>query len=135
MRPNIPVLLRNALRAIDHHLATHGRCHGVTGRQMEVLMLLVENPGLTSAQIGRSLLVDKATMAKVMQRLKTKGLIRQGDTKTDARAKPNQLTKAGAEKAKSCREIDTEIQAEVNARVSSKGTFSGKLEAIAAFKK
>ena len=98
---------------------------------MEVLMLLVENPGLTSAQIGRSLLVDKATMAKVMQRLKTKGLIRQGDTKGDARAKPNHLTKTGAEKAKSCHEIDAEIQAEVNAKVSSKGTFAGKLEAIA----
>lgn len=102
---------------------------------MEVLMLLQDAPGLTSAEVGRNLLVDKATMAKVMQRLKTKGFIRQGDTKSDARAKPNHLTKAGTEKAKYCREIDAEIQAEVNAKVSSKGTFAGKLEAIAALKK
>lgn len=135
MRPNLPVLLRNALRAIDHLLATHGRSLGVTGRQMEVLILLQDAPGLTSAEIGRNLLVDKATMAKVMRRLKAKGLIRQSDGKTDGRAKPNHLTKAGSEKAKSCREIDTQVQAEVNTKASSSGTFHGKLQAITALKK
>lgn len=135
MRPNIPVLLRNALRAIDHLLANHGRSLGVTGRQMEVLILLQDAPGLTSAEIGRNLLVDKNTMAKVIRRLKSKGLLRQTDGHADARSKPNHLTKAGTEKAKLARAVDTEIQMEVNAKVSSSGTFHGKLQAITALKK
>lgn len=134
MRPNIPMLLRNAVRAIDRLLADHGRAEGVTERQMAIILILSTDPGLTSAEVGRRLSIDKATMSKVMRRLVQKKLVKQDARDDGARGQQNILTPAGQEKARACQKIDAEVQARVNAKVASVKMFHVKLEAIAALK-
>lgn len=71
------------------------RPHEVTPEQFAVLATLWAGDGLSQAGLGERLLKDKGNVARILERLEAKGLVRRGGNPADRRATLVWLTPAG----------------------------------------
>ncbi|WP_297798984.1 MarR family transcriptional regulator [uncultured Brevundimonas sp.] len=78
---------------------------GVTQRQYAVLEAVSQHPGLTQTDLVKATGIDRSTLADLVSRMTTKGLLEREQSAIDARAKAVRLSSAGAEaleKARPC---------------------------------
>lgn len=67
----------------------------VTPVQYSMMTAIAEQPGLEQARLAQEVGVDRATLANVVARLESRGLLRRTTTKTDRRLKRVVLTAKG----------------------------------------
>ena len=67
----------------------------VTPVQYSMMTAIAEQPGLEQARLAHEIGVDRATLANVVARLETRGLLRRTTTKADRRLKRVILTARG----------------------------------------
>jgi DNA-binding MarR family transcriptional regulator len=72
-------------------------CDGfnITPVQYSVMTMTEEQPGLEQARLGHEVGVDRTTLANVVARLESRGLLRRTTTRTDRRLKRVFLTARG----------------------------------------
>ncbi len=68
---------------------------GLTQKQVSVLWLVHDHPGMAQADLGRALQMDRATVMAIVNRLQSKGLVVRGASVVDRRRQTLTLTEAG----------------------------------------
>jgi DNA-binding MarR family transcriptional regulator len=92
---SISHLLHRAVQiAADLHSEQAGP-EGLTPRQFAVLAAIAETEGATQSQLVRSTGVDRSTLAELLTRLMTRGLVSRLRSPGDARANQVSLTETG----------------------------------------
>ena len=90
-------LMHRALQlALDIHADEAGP-DGLTQRQFAVLEAVSRKSGLTQTDLVRATGIDRSTLADLVARMTTKGLLERERSTLDARAKAVRLSAAGAE--------------------------------------
>ena len=88
-------LLHRALqRALDIYGSLAGEA-ALTQRQYAVLSAVAEHEGLTQADLVRSTGIDRSTLAELVARMRTKGLVERERSSKDGRANAVRLTADG----------------------------------------
>lgn len=93
-------------RSAMHLLHRAGQCAGdifhsinsledLTPRQYVVLLTVSQNEGLSQTDLVDATGIDRSTLADIVRRMLTKGLLQRQRTKQDARAYSVKLTEAG----------------------------------------
>ena len=89
-------LLHRVLQlALDYHAEAAG-AEGLTQRQYAVLAAADGKAGLTQSELVRATGIDRSTLAELVARMETRGLIARARSVADARANSVHLTEAGA---------------------------------------
>ncbi|HEX7743583.1 MAG TPA: MarR family transcriptional regulator [Sphingobium sp.] len=70
---------------------------GLTQKQVAILWLIEEQPGIAQADIGRRLKMDRASVMAVINRLQDRKLLKRGVSEQDRRRQTLTLTQAGCE--------------------------------------
>jgi DNA-binding MarR family transcriptional regulator len=87
-------LLRRALQAMNL-LWDHEVSHLITSPQFAALNALYEEPAIDQRTLGERISLDRSTMAEVVARLSTRGLIATARDSNDGRRKTIRLTPKG----------------------------------------
>ena len=85
-------------RALQLALDFHGEAAGpeaITQRQFTVLAAAAQSDGMTQNDLVRSTGIDRSTLADLVSRMLTKGLLERERSTTDARANTVRLSPAG----------------------------------------
>lgn len=89
-------LLHRVLQlALDYHAEAAGP-DGLTQRQYAVLAAVAGRTGLTQSELVRATGIDRSTLAELVARMETRGLVARVRSAADARANSVHLTDAGA---------------------------------------
>ncbi len=88
-------LLHRAQQIAANHSAAALKTAGLTLRQFSVLAALSGNDGVSQSDIVNATGIDRSTLADMVARMETAGLIKRADSKTDARAKSVSMTAKG----------------------------------------
>ncbi|WAT17434.1 MarR family transcriptional regulator [Aurantiacibacter sp. MUD11] len=78
---------------------------GLTQKQVSVLWLVGENPGIAQIEVGTRLRMDRATTMTIVNRLQSRGYLRRERSSSDGRKQALHLTDEGSAalvQAKSC---------------------------------
>ena len=89
-------LLHRAGQRADYLFAHHVGSHVFTPRQFAVLTIVAEEEGLTQTDLVERTGIDRSTLADIVGRLLSRGLIQRRRAKDDARAYSIKLTPQGA---------------------------------------
>ena len=89
-------LLHRAVQCAAELFQTDARLSGLTPRQFAVLMAVSEEEGLTQTELVDRTGIDRSTLADIVARLLSRGLIQRRRTKQDARAYSIKLTAQGS---------------------------------------
>ena len=90
--------LRLAHGAVQRHYAEHfGQALGLTQKQVSVLWLVGDRPGIAQTELARRLQMDRATTMALVHALEAKGLLARSKAEGDARRVAFALTDAGGE--------------------------------------
>lgn len=87
--------IRLANGAIYRHFSETCSDLGLTQKQVAVLWLIDDNPGIAQADIGRLLQMDRATVMAIVNRLQDRGLVERGASTADRRRQTLHLTDEG----------------------------------------
>lgn len=68
----------------------------LTQKQVSVLWLVEEQPGISQIEVGQRLRMDRATTMTIVNRLQDRGFARRERSETDGRKQALYLTEAGA---------------------------------------
>lgn len=79
-------LLRRAHFAAEELFAQEFSDESITPRQKAALVMLYQNPGLSQNALADRLFMDRSTVAEMVKRLASSGLIRRAAAKEDQRA-------------------------------------------------
>lgn len=85
-------------RALQLALDIYGEAHGpdgLTQRQFAVLETVSRQPGLTQSDLVKATGIDRSTLADLVSRMTTKGLLKRARSPIDARAMTVDLSEAG----------------------------------------
>lgn len=126
---NADLILR-AAKSIDALLSEAGRKVKLTRCQMEVLLMIQANPGISQAGMLALSTIDRSTVAGVVRRLTKRGLIKRTDNPDDARAYSCMLSAKGTTVADVATKIKREVDRTVDGAVNSAVSFGGRLEAV-----
>ncbi|MCA8902993.1 MAG: MarR family transcriptional regulator [Hyphomonas sp.] len=88
-------LLHRAQQAAANHSAKALRAAGITLRQFSLLAALDGNDGVSQSDLVNATGIDRSTLADMVARMESGGLIKRASSKTDARAKSVSLTAKG----------------------------------------
>jgi DNA-binding MarR family transcriptional regulator len=88
-------LLHRAGQCAADIFASEARASGLTPRQFAVLMVIAEEEGLTQTDLVERTGIDRSTLADIVGRLLSHGLIQRRRAKEDARAYAIKLTPPG----------------------------------------
>lgn len=88
-------LLHRAQQIAANHSAAALKSAGLTLRQFSVLAALSGNEGVSQSDLVNATGIDRSTLADMVARMETGGMIKRSDSKTDARAKSVSLTAKG----------------------------------------
>ncbi|HWE44399.1 MAG TPA: MarR family winged helix-turn-helix transcriptional regulator [Caulobacteraceae bacterium] len=88
-------LLHRVLQLALDLYSTETGPDGLTQRQYAVLTAVAHNPGLTQTDLVRSTGIDRSTLADMVARMISKGLLERERSSLDARANTVSLTDAG----------------------------------------
>lgn len=67
----------------------------LTQKQVSVLWLIGDHPGIAQADLGRRLRIDRATVMAIINRLQDRGYVQRGQSKLDGRRQTLNLTEEG----------------------------------------
>ena len=97
--------IRLAHGAVYRHFAETFSDLDLTQKQVSVLWLVGDRPGLAQIELGRGLQMDRATTMTIVNRLQARGYLRRQVSSSDRRKQALFLTEAGSsalEQAKKC---------------------------------
>jgi len=89
--------IRLAYGAVYRHFTETFNDLGLTQKQVSVLWLIDDHPGIAQADIGRRLQMDRATVMAIINRLQKRGFVVRGPSPDDRRRQTLTLTDAGHE--------------------------------------
>jgi DNA-binding MarR family transcriptional regulator len=89
-------LLHRASQCASDMFAAEARTGGLTPRQFAILTVVAEEEGLTQADLVERTGIDRSTLADIVARLLSRGLIQRRRAKDDARAYAIKLSPQGA---------------------------------------
>lgn len=89
-------LLHRAGQCASDIFSSEARNGGLTPRQFAVLMVIADEEGLTQTDLVERTGVDRSTLADIVARLLSRGLIQRRRAKDDARAYAIKLSPQGA---------------------------------------
>ncbi|HZP07753.1 MarR family winged helix-turn-helix transcriptional regulator [Methyloceanibacter sp.] len=89
-------LLHRAGQCAADIFSEEARSSGLTPRQFAVLAVAAEEEGLTQTELVERTGIDRSTLADIVARLLSRGLIQRRRSKEDARAYAVKLTPQGA---------------------------------------
>ncbi len=113
-RRRLPPLLRRAWYELNRAFRRRIAHTGVTPDQFTVLRTLTEHPaGLTQSEITRAMASDPNTIASMLDRMETTGLLARRPHETDQRARRIRLRPLGRKKYEVIRQLAVELQLEV----------------------
>lgn len=107
--------LRLAHGAVQRHFAEHAAPLGLTQKQVSVLWLADEQPGIAQTDLARRLQMDRATTMAIVHSLEKLGLLARGRA-TDARRVALSLTREGHKSLADAREAIAAHEAWLRAR-------------------
>lgn len=87
--------IRLAHGAVYRHFTETFAELGLTQKQVSVLWLLGDNPGMAQIELGSSLRMDRATTMTIINRLQERGYLRREKSSSDGRKQALHLTQAG----------------------------------------
>ncbi|MCA8898465.1 MAG: MarR family transcriptional regulator [Hyphomonas sp.] len=88
-------LLHRAQQMAANHSAKALKAAGITLRQFSLLAALDGNDGASQSDLVNATGIDRSTLADMVARMESSGLIKRASSKTDARAKSVTLTAKG----------------------------------------
>jgi DNA-binding MarR family transcriptional regulator len=119
MRDPLPSFPGYALRRAANVTAAElsSRLASLSLRQSDVsaMILIAENPGITSSAIGRALDIQRANMVPLLKRLEDAGLIERAPI--DRKSRGLELTPLGGERLTAARAVVETFEAELIQRV------------------
>jgi DNA-binding MarR family transcriptional regulator len=87
--------IRLAHGAVYRHFTESFADLELTQKQVSVLWLLDERPGLTQTDVGQRLQMDRASVMAIVNRLQSRGFLRRGRSAQDGRRQTLHLTPTG----------------------------------------
>ncbi|HEX7760844.1 MAG TPA: MarR family transcriptional regulator [Caulobacteraceae bacterium] len=87
--------IRLAHGAVYRHFTETFSDVDLTQKQVSVLWLVSEYPGISQAELGRRLQIDRATMMAIVNRVQARGYLVRGASKVDGRRQTLTLTPEG----------------------------------------
>jgi len=114
-RRRLPPLLRRAWYSLNQAFRRRIAHLGITPDQFTVLRTLLEGDaqGLTQRALTEAMSSDPNTVASLLRRMETAGLLRRSPHETDRRAHRIQLKGRGRAKYETARALAVELQTEV----------------------
>ena len=97
--------IRLAHGAVYRHFTETFADLGLTQKQVSVLWLVDETPGIAQIELGSELQMDRATTMTIVNRLQDRGYLRREKSETDGRKQALYLTDEGVDalgQAKDC---------------------------------
>lgn len=97
--------IRLAHGAVYRHFTEHSARLDLTQKQVSVLWLLADDPGIAQIDLGGRLRMDRATTMTIVGRLEARGLLRRERSATDRRRQALFVTAPGLDllaEAKTC---------------------------------
>ena len=91
----------------------------LTQKQVSVLWLVSDRPGISQIAVGQRLQMDRATTMTIVNRLQERGFLRRERSTSDARKQALFLTKTGGEALVTARSCIAEHEAWLKGRFSS----------------
>ena len=88
--------IRLAHGAVYRHFTETFAALGLTQKQVSVLWLLAEGPGMAQVDLGSRLQMDRATTMSIVNRLQERGFIRREPSASDRRRQSLYLTVQGS---------------------------------------
>jgi DNA-binding MarR family transcriptional regulator len=110
--------IRLANGAVYRHFSDTFSDLGLTQKQVAVLWLIDDHPGIAQADIGRLLQMDRATVMAIVNRLQDRGLVERGASTADRRRQTLHLTVKGYAALVVARECIDEHEKWLKARFS-----------------
>ena len=112
-RRRLPPLLRRAWYSLNQALRRRIAHLEITPDQFTALRTLQENEGITQTQLTRLMASDPNTIASLLERMETNGLITRQRHVTDRRAFSVRVLPLGRKKYEAARVIAIDLQASV----------------------
>jgi DNA-binding MarR family transcriptional regulator len=112
-RRRLPRLLRQAWYGLNQAFRRRIANLGVTPDQFTVLRTLLENEGITQRGLAQAMTSDANTVASLVERMETAGLVHRRPHEKDRRARRLYLTTFGRRKYSEAREVAVTMQAEI----------------------
>ncbi|MBI1840027.1 MAG: MarR family transcriptional regulator [Verrucomicrobia bacterium] len=112
-RRRLPPLLRRAWYGLNQAFRRKVAHLGITPDQFTVMRTLRESEGLTQRQLTQLMSSDPNTVASLLERMETAGLVKRAPHAKDRRARQVELLPAGHRKYELAREIAVTLQSEV----------------------
>lgn len=89
--------LRRAQIAVFQSFQAAVAPHDITPGQFGVLIMIMENQGLSQSDLGSAVGIDRSTMVAVIDRLESRGLVVRAPSPNDRRSYALRLSDKGAE--------------------------------------
>jgi DNA-binding MarR family transcriptional regulator len=112
-RRRLPLLLRRAWYGLNQAFRRRIAHLGFTPDQFTVMRTLLEHEGITQRELAQAMSSDPNTVASLLERMETNGLVQRDPHERDRRAHRLRLTKTGQRKYFKGRAIAVAMQAEV----------------------
>lgn len=87
--------LRKAQVAVFQHFQAAITPHDITPGQFGVLVMILENEGLSQSDLGTAVGIDRSTMVAVIDRLESRGLVVRAPSPNDRRSYALRLSPEG----------------------------------------
>lgn len=110
-------LLRRAHFRAEEIFATEFAEESITPRQKATLVILYQNPGLSQNALADRLHMDRNTVAEMVKRLVSSGLIRRAAAKSDQRAYELFLAPGGVQLLNQVMPRDIEVERRIAERL------------------
>ncbi len=123
-------LIRRAAKGIEAMLADGAREANLTRRQLDVLLMISDNPGISQSAMLDLCSMDRSTLSGVVRLMHKRGYIKRSDDPKDQRAELCNLTTEGQAAARKAQKIKSKVDREIEKAVESAASFGGRLEAI-----
>ena len=110
--------IRLAHGAVYRHFTETFAHLDLTQKQVSVLWLVAENPGISQIEVGQRLSMDRATTMTIVNRLQARDFIRRERSVSDGRKQALHLTDGGTEALREAKAAIAEHEAWLKGRFS-----------------
>lgn len=112
--------IRLAHGAVYRHFSESFADLGLTQKQVSVLWLVDDHPGIAQAGLAQRMRMDRATTMAIVNRLQARGLLERGKSHTDGRKQTLNLTEAGRKMLQVAKEAIAEHERWLKSRFTDK---------------
>ena len=112
-RKRLPLLLRRAWYGLNQAFRRRTAHLDITPDQFTVMRTLLENDGITQRELTHLMSSDPNTVASLLERMESAGLVTRKSHERDRRANRLHLQPLGKDKYEEAREIAVALQKEV----------------------